>query len=114
MSHYLAIVVIPATEANEESFDVTESVREKLAPYDENLQFPYRIVKTRAQRLHEARIKNFTYATEASSPYQEYLKDPEEYAKKASAGHMEYIKDFPKLATMGDEELFEHITKYDT
>ena len=103
MSHYV-VAVITRCEPDE------ETLREILAPYDENLSVPRYVKRTKAQIIADARAYNERYY---NGRYAEYLKDPKKYSEEnPNESHIQFIRDeFPKIYRMNDEELYQNEIK---
>ena len=103
MSHFTTLII---------QKEHTTSLENLLAPYDEGLEKPKHIRKTKQQIIDYQRKDIQEYA---KGLYADFLKDPAAHKEKYSQnpGHLEYIeKEFPEMLKMTtDEELYNFYRK---
>jgi len=98
MSHFTVLVI-------------GDNPENQLDPFDENLELPRYLEKTKAELIQESKdnIKHYRDTT-----YAEYLKNPEEYAKNhTNESHLIYLtEEFPKQLKWSDEEHYQVAIKW--
>lgn len=94
MSHFTVLVI----GSNPES---------QLDPFDENIEMPRYIKKTREQAIAESRSEFIQYE---KNTYAEYIKDKEAYRKTTNnKAHLDFLEnEFPKRLKWNDEEHFQN------
>lgn len=83
-----------------------DDVESAMAPFDENLETPRYLSRTKAQIIAEGRRAIESYR---DGIYAEYLADPAAYAEKRSnnPAHLRYLQDeFPTHLTWTDEQVY--------
>ena len=99
MSHFAVLVI-------------GRDAEKQLAPYDENLELPMHVYKTKERMIEYEKNWREEYK---ESVYKMYLKDKDAYkASHDNPKHIEYLeKGFPKILEMTDEELYQkYIEEY--
>ena len=92
MSHFLTLVI-------------GEEPEEQLAKYDENLELPLHLYKTKEQLISGKRQEIEKYKKEY---YDVFLADPENYRAKYRKEHVDYVEhEFPKMLSWTDEQMYE-------
>ena len=92
MSHFTVLVI-------------GENPENLLAPFDEHLELPRHIDKTKAEIIQESRDEINHYR---DTTYAEYLKNPEEYAKATNEQHLKFLKEeFPQRLKWTDSDHYQ-------
>lgn len=103
MSHFVIATIVPADKD-------LESV---MAPFDEGLEVPQYVEKTKEQAIEAERKSIADYK---ASTYDEFVAGPQAYATKYGSRqeHLDYLRyDFPKRLTWTDEELYAQAIRYE-
>lgn len=97
MSHFLTLVI-------------GEKPEKQLAKYDENLELPLHLYKTKEQFISEKRKEIEKYKRDY---YDVFLADPEAYRATCRKEHADYVEhEFPKQLAWTDEQIYEDAVKY--
>lgn len=97
MSHFLTLVIGDEPE-------------KQLAKYDEKLELPLHLYKTKEQIISETRKEIEEYK---KNYYDVFLADPEAYRATCHKKHAYYIEhEFPKRLNWTDEQIYEDAVKY--
>lgn len=96
MSHFLTLVI-------------GEEPEKQLAKYDENLELPLHLYKTKEQIISENRKRIEKYKKDY---YDVFLADPEAYRATRRKAHADYVEyEFPKQLAWTDEQIYEDAVK---
>lgn len=97
MSHFLTLVI-------------GEEPEKQIAKYDESLEFPMHLYKTKEQLISEKRKEIEKYKKKY---YDVFLADPDAYRATCSKQHADYVEhEFPKHLTWTDEQMYEDAVKF--
>lgn len=97
MSHFLTLVIGDEPE-------------KQLAKYDENLELPMHLYKTKEQLISDKRKEIEKYK---KNYYDVFLQDKDAYLAKCNKAHADYIEnEFPQHLAWTDEQMYEDAVKF--